>query len=187
MGYIRMARAVFPIMKAQGGGRIVNVTGAAARNPTATYLTGGAANAALVNFTKGNSIINAGKAYGEMLLLQNNERKTALNRWTPTNTNTDIPRANQNRPRRLYSTLVEDGSYIRLQSVTLGFQIPPGIIPRVTSAHLYITGQNLLVATRYSGFDPDVNSMGGDARFGGIDIGAYPRSRVWNFGINATF
>jgi NAD(P)-dependent dehydrogenase (short-subunit alcohol dehydrogenase family) len=53
MGYIRMARAVFPIMKAQGGGRIVNVTGAAARNPTATYLTGGAANAALTNFTKG--------------------------------------------------------------------------------------------------------------------------------------
>jgi 3-oxoacyl-[acyl-carrier protein] reductase len=53
MGYIRMARAVFPIMKAQGGGRIVNVVGAAARNPTATYLTGGAANAALVNFTKG--------------------------------------------------------------------------------------------------------------------------------------
>ena len=53
MGYIRMARAVFPIMKAQGGGRIVNVTGAAARNPTPTYLTGGAANAALVNFTKG--------------------------------------------------------------------------------------------------------------------------------------
>ncbi|MBI4589601.1 MAG: SDR family oxidoreductase [Candidatus Rokubacteria bacterium] len=53
LGYIRMARAVFPIMQAQGGGRIVNVIGAAARNPTATYLTGGAANAALVNFTKG--------------------------------------------------------------------------------------------------------------------------------------
>jgi 3-oxoacyl-[acyl-carrier protein] reductase len=53
MGYIRMARAVFPAMKAQGGGRIINVTGAAARNPTAVYLTGGAANAALTNFTKG--------------------------------------------------------------------------------------------------------------------------------------
>ena len=53
MGYIRMARAVFPIMRAQGSGRIVNVVGAAARNPTATYLAGGAANAALVNFTKG--------------------------------------------------------------------------------------------------------------------------------------
>ena len=53
LGYIRMARAVFPIMQRQGGGRIVNVVGAAARNPTAVYLTGGAANAALVNFTKG--------------------------------------------------------------------------------------------------------------------------------------
>src|SRR6267143_5388561 len=53
LGYIRMARAVFPQMQAQGGGRICNVVGAAARNPTATYLPGGAANAALVNFTKG--------------------------------------------------------------------------------------------------------------------------------------
>ena len=141
----------------------------------------------LVNFTEGNSIINAGNAYGEMLLLQNNERKKALDRWTPTHTDTDIPRANQNRARRLYSTLVEDGSYVRLQSLTLGLQIPAQLIPRATAAHLYVTGQNLWVATRYSGFDPDVNSMGGDARFGGIDIGAYPRSRVWNFGISATF
>lgn len=53
LGYIRMARAVIPHMQAQGGGRICNVTGAAARNPAPTYLTGGAANAALTNFTKG--------------------------------------------------------------------------------------------------------------------------------------
>jgi 3-oxoacyl-[acyl-carrier protein] reductase len=53
LGYIRMARAVFPLMREQGGGRIINIVGAAARNPAATYLVGGAANAALVNFTKG--------------------------------------------------------------------------------------------------------------------------------------
>ncbi len=53
LGYIRMARAVLPVMRAQGGGRICNIIGAAARNPTPTYLPGGAANAALVNFTKG--------------------------------------------------------------------------------------------------------------------------------------
>ena len=53
LGYIRMARAVFPIMEAQGGGRICNVVGAAGRNPAPTYLTGGAANAALINFSKG--------------------------------------------------------------------------------------------------------------------------------------
>ncbi len=50
LGYIRMARAVFPLMQAQGGGRIVNVVGAAARNPTGGYLPGGVANAGLVNF-----------------------------------------------------------------------------------------------------------------------------------------
>jgi 3-oxoacyl-[acyl-carrier protein] reductase len=52
LGYIRMARAVFPQMREQGGGRIVNVVGMAARNPAPTYMTGGAANAALINFTK---------------------------------------------------------------------------------------------------------------------------------------
>jgi len=53
LGYIRMARAVWPLMQRGGGGRIVNVVGAAARNPMPTYLVGGAANAALINFTKG--------------------------------------------------------------------------------------------------------------------------------------
>ena len=52
LGYIRMAREVFPHMQRQGGGRIVNVVGAAARNPAATYMMGGTANAALINFTK---------------------------------------------------------------------------------------------------------------------------------------
>lgn len=52
LGYIRMAREVLPHMQRQGGGRIINVVGAAARNPAATYMMGGAANAALINFTK---------------------------------------------------------------------------------------------------------------------------------------
>ena len=52
LGYIRMARAVLPQMQKQGGGRIVNVVGAAARNPSPTYMMGGTANAALINFTK---------------------------------------------------------------------------------------------------------------------------------------
>ncbi len=59
LGYIRMARAVFPIMQAQGGGVICNIIGGAARNPQSTYLAGGAANAALVNFTKGLSDLGA--------------------------------------------------------------------------------------------------------------------------------
>jgi TonB-linked SusC/RagA family outer membrane protein len=140
-----------------------------------------------MTFSVGNDIVNAGKAYGELAIMQANERATVLDRWTPTNTNTTVPRANQNRPRRMYSTLVEDGSYLKVQTLTLGYQLPPGLFRGAAAARVYVTGQNLLTLTGYSGFDPDVNSMGGDARFGGIDIGAYPRSRVWNLGVNVTF
>jgi TonB-dependent starch-binding outer membrane protein SusC len=142
---------------------------------------------AFLTFTYGNKILNGGKAYGGLAMMQANERKPVLDRWTPTNTDTDVPRANQSRTRRVYSTLVEDGSYLRLQTVTLGYRLPPRLFRGLETARLFLTGQNLWIATRYSGFDPDVNSMGGDARFGGVDIGAYPRSRTWNFGVSATF
>jgi 3-oxoacyl-[acyl-carrier protein] reductase len=59
LGYIRMSRAILPLMQGQGGGRICNVVGAASRNPTAAYLAGGAANAALINFTKGLADVGA--------------------------------------------------------------------------------------------------------------------------------
>jgi len=60
LGYIRMSREVLPLMQRQGGGRIVNVVGAAARNPSPTYMMGGAANAALINFTKALADLGAG-------------------------------------------------------------------------------------------------------------------------------
>jgi 3-oxoacyl-[acyl-carrier protein] reductase len=79
MGYIRMARAVMPIMQKQGGGRIVNVVGAAARNPTATYLPGGAANAALINFTKGLADVGAPS---NILVTAVSPAATRTERWT---------------------------------------------------------------------------------------------------------
>ena len=142
---------------------------------------------AFVNFVQGNKIINAGSAFGTLAIGQANERTAVLNRWTPTNTNTMVPRANNTRQRRLYSTLVEDGSYVRLQTLTLGYRVPARLLPRAESARLFVTGQNLWVSTDYTGFDPDVNSSGGDARVGGVDVGAYPRQRSWNVGLNLTF
>jgi hypothetical protein len=82
---------------------------------------------------------------------------------------------------------VENGSYLRLQALTLGYDLPARLVPRAQTARLFITGQNVFVATDYSGFDPDVNSSGGDARIGGADVGAYPRTRTWNFGASMTF
>ncbi|HKG92121.1 MAG TPA: TonB-dependent receptor, partial [Gemmatimonadaceae bacterium] len=142
---------------------------------------------AFFNFVKGNKLINAGNAYGGLAIGQANERTAVLDRWTPTHMNTTVPRANNTRPRRLYSTLVEDGSYLRLQTLSLGYQLPARLIPRAESVRLYLTGQNVWVATDYSGFDPDVNSSGGDARIGGADVGAYPRTRIWNIGANVSF
>jgi 3-oxoacyl-[acyl-carrier protein] reductase len=78
LGYIRMARAVFPLMQAQGGGRICNIVGAAARNPTPAYLTGGAANAALINFTKGLADLGAPS---KILVNAVSPAATATERW----------------------------------------------------------------------------------------------------------
>jgi TonB-linked SusC/RagA family outer membrane protein len=142
---------------------------------------------ASITFVSGNKILNAGNAYGALAKGELNERKTVLDRWTPQNTNTLIPRANLNRTRAVYSTLVEDGSYVRLQSITLGYAIPTRFMRGAESARVFVTGQNLWISTDYSGFDPDVNSMGGDARFGGTDIGAYPRTKSWNVGVAVTF
>jgi TonB-dependent starch-binding outer membrane protein SusC len=116
-----------------------------------------------------------------------NQTIDALDRWTPTHTNTKVPRANVNRPRELYDVHVEDGSFIRLQSLSVGYRVPSSLVRGVQDMRLVVTGQNLKVWTDYSGFDPEVNSFGGDARARGVDLGSYPRARIWNFGVSTTF
>src|SRR6266513_2333719 len=140
-----------------------------------------------MNFSYGNQVVDMSRVFNGLSTGFMNERADVLNRWTPQNTNTDIPRANFARPRRIYSALVEDGSFLRLQSLTLGYQLPRRLLRGARSGRVYVTGQNLWIATKYSGFDPEVNSMGGDPRQRGVDDGAYPRTRVWNFGVNLTF
>ncbi|NIM51875.1 MAG: TonB-dependent receptor, partial [Gemmatimonadales bacterium] len=79
---------------------------------------------AFMTFSVGNDVVNASNAFLMNSTGQMNERTDVLDRWTPTNTDTDIPRANANRRTLLYSTLVEDGTYLRLQSLTMGYQLP---------------------------------------------------------------
>ncbi|HEV8383126.1 MAG TPA: TonB-dependent receptor [Gemmatimonadales bacterium] len=138
-----------------------------------------------LNFTYGNKVANVSNVFSMLATGFLNERAEVTDRWTPTNTSTTIPRANNARPRRLYSTFVEDGSFLRLQTLTLSYDVPRAFIPG--TARLYVTGQNLFVLSGYSGFDPEVNSIGGDSRFRGVDAGAYPRARVFNVGISVTF
>lgn len=88
----------------------------------------------------------------------------------------------------VHSWAVEDGSYLKLSNITLGYTFPKAIINKIglTKLRLYATGNNLLTWTKYTGFDPEVSTMS-DAMTPGVDFGAYPRSRSFVFGINVAF
>jgi TonB-linked SusC/RagA family outer membrane protein len=89
----------------------------------------------------------------------------------------------------LHSWAIEDGSYVRLNNVTLGYTLPKTLVSKIkiSNLRLYGTVNNLATITNYSGFDPDVTSRRSDPLTPGVDFAAYPRSRTWIFGLNVTF
>ena len=113
----------------------------------------------------------------------------ALGRWTPENRNNDQPRIingdpNRNRS-RVSSYFVEDGSFLRLKNVQIGYTIPNGWINGLSRMRVYVSGQNLLTFTGYEGFDPEFDT-GGNANKG-IDRGGYPQSRIFTAGLQLDF
>ncbi len=85
--------------------------------------------------------------------------------------------------------LVEDGAYVRLRTVTVSRALPTHWLGRsgFDNARFYVTGQNLHTWTKYSGFNPDVSSLGVGNLNRGIDVGAYPLARTWIFGVNLAY
>jgi hypothetical protein len=82
--------------------------------------------------------------------------------------------------------MVEDGSFIRIQNVNLGYTFPK--VGKFKGLRVYAEGQNLLIFTKYKGFDPEVSSNGGLAdRTAGVDYGAYPSARTILLGANLKF
>lgn len=81
---------------------------------------------------------------------------------------------------------IEDGSYLKLRNVQIGYSID-NKIPHISRLRLYFSANNLLTFTRYSGYDPEVNSFGSDPSLRGIDSGGYPQPRSFLFGINVVF
>ncbi|WP_230471231.1 hypothetical protein [Hymenobacter jejuensis] len=86
----------------------------------------------------------------------------------------------------LHSYAVEDGSFLRVNNVTMGYSLPKGLISRakLTQLRFYVTLNNLYTFTKYSGYDPEVNTRRGTPLTPGVDYAAYPRSRAFLFGIN---
>jgi TonB-linked SusC/RagA family outer membrane protein len=140
----------------------------------------------------GNDVYNATRIDLEGMFDSKNQSVVVLNRWTPDNRNTDIPRAvgggNVDNVRNS-SRFVEDGSYIRLKSITLSYNFNPEKLKRagIGKLSVYTTGQNLLTFTKYSGFDPEVNAFGTSATELGVDYGTYPQARTLTAGLNVEF
>lgn len=109
--------------------------------------------------------------------------------WTPNNTSANRPVINGNRDfansYRDSDYFIEDGSFIRLQNISLGYTIPN--ITFLSSARVFVSGQNLLTITDYSGFDPEVNNSGQSNLNRGDDYDAYPRARTLTLGVNLEF
>lgn len=87
----------------------------------------------------------------------------------------------------VHSWAVEDASFLRLSNLTLGYTFPRKLIKNwhIKKLRMYFTGNNLFVATPYSGFDPEVSTKGNNLT-PGVDFGAYPRNRSFVFGLNIT-
>jgi TonB-linked SusC/RagA family outer membrane protein len=136
----------------------------------------------------GNDIYNATRIDLEGMFDSKNQSTAVLNRWTPDNTITDIPKSGNMDNVRNSSRFVEDGSYVRLKSATLSYRVlNAGQLKSINKLSVYVTGQNLLTLTNYSGFDPEVNAYGNSATELGIDYGTYPQSRSVVVGVNVEF
>ena len=162
----------------------------------------------LIQGTEGNDVFNATRIKIEDP--QFGYSSALNNRWTPTNQNTMIPGFIDNytrdqqgmnqsgisylrtaNSRNRQSRYVEDGSYARLKSVTLGYNLPKAILNQlhITNFRVYIAGTNLLTLTKYTGFDPEINSFRAQGNYGGngIDMSGYPTARTYSLGLNLTF
>lgn len=132
----------------------------------------------------GNKIFNANNVYQESMAVAQNQTIRVLGRWEGPGTSNTMPRAIYNDPNknsRISDRFVEDGSYLRIKTATLGYTLPKELIKKAgfNNAHIYVTGQNLFTFTKYTGFDPEVGSNG-------IDFSVYPVTRTISLGINLT-
>jgi hypothetical protein len=143
---------------------------------------------------QGNKIVNGVRIIEEGMVRLFNSGTRVLDAWTPTHTNTDMPRAysgDPNQNARPSDRWVEDGSFLRLKNIMLGYNVPIG---RLTSAtrgtvsrfRIYVSSQNLLTITKYKGWDPEIGSKNGTLT-NGIDYGQYPAARSFLLGLQVGF
>lgn len=142
----------------------------------------------MLQWSYGNDIFNGNKyVMWSAYRVNTNYFKVVENRWTPDNTDTDVPAAHAMYGHDAYSSwFVEDGSYLRLKSVQLGYTLPPRILSKVFSNfRINVTANNLYTWTNYSGYDPEVSSKHSTLTRG-FDFSSYPHAFTLTAGVNIT-
>ncbi|WP_460640402.1 SusC/RagA family TonB-linked outer membrane protein [Larkinella harenae] len=139
--------------------------------------------------TFGGKIYNENRANLELGTGYTNALRELLNRWTPTNTNTDVKAAYQDPAITISDRFIEDGSYVRLKNVSLGYSIPKSVLAkaRITNLRIYVSAQNAATWTKYTGYDPEVSLNGQSLINKGVDSGVYPNNKSYQAGISLTF
>ncbi|WP_257668990.1 TonB-dependent receptor [Parapedobacter tibetensis] len=143
-------------------------------------------------FSAGNDVLNANRIIFEGGgRVNQNMYATYLNRWTPENQNDLYYRTNGRGPSDFgYSTrIIEDGSYLRLKTIALGYTLPASITRKVkmNTVRVYASAQNIYTWTKYQGFDPEVSAYGSNALMPAFDYSVYPRAFTITFGANISF
>ncbi len=140
----------------------------------------------------GDQIYNWTRKYTEALSnAYTNQLTTVLDRYTPANVNSTLPRYNQwnNNNLRNSDRYIENGSYLRIQNIALGYNLPLKVIShaKLTTARLYVSAQNVYTFTKYSGYDPEIGSYNKSVLSQNVDNGHYPNPRTITIGANLEF
>lgn len=139
---------------------------------------------ALINFVSGNEVFNYVRYQNEKMTGLENQSANTLNRWQYDGQNTTVPRALWNDPvgnSSFSSRWIEDGSYIRIQNISLGYRIPNKFL-QFRNAEFYISANNILTISKYLGYDPEFATSYSHSEQG-VDYGQSPQARQFIVGI----
>jgi TonB-linked SusC/RagA family outer membrane protein len=135
----------------------------------------------------GNKIFNLLQQTLERPTLSLNVSSTLLNRWSPSNPDGTVARATDSPVPQVTDRYIENGSYLKLKNLSLGYTLPNGTgAVKTKQIRVYVSVQNLWTITKYTGYDPEANFYDTDNTKAGIDYGIYPPTRTFLAGINLT-
>ena len=137
----------------------------------------------------GGKLYNQNRALLELGTGYINASKVVLNRWTPTNADTDVKAAFQDPAITISDRFIEDATYYRLKNISFGYTLPKALLSKikVESLRVYVSAQNAITWSKYTGYDPEVSLNGQSLINKGVDQGVYPNNKSVQVGLSLSF